>query len=287
MSGRRQLIGVLSVALFVAVSAAGPPAAADGGSGVPTGGAASGGVDPALNELVATVGADKGGSGRGGGSGSGRPCVWTPAQNVADQPLAEPTRVDPDGIRSVLYVRECVGSAPALVWVRQASPRQLADTAFETVRDRLPLPRGVFSPELGAGAVVHFPLWFAVPDGQWAPVSASASIPGLTAVVTATPVQLVFEPGDGSAPAACAGPGPKFRPGMREPSSPPACSFTYRDASSVAPGGRAWPASLSIRWEVTWSASTGAGGSLGGLTTAAAYGVPVGEIQAIEQAGGR
>jgi hypothetical protein len=170
--------------------------------------------------------------------------------------------------------------------VRQASPRELADNAYETVRDRLPLPRGVFSPELG-DAVVHLPLWFAVPDGQWTPVAASASIPGLTAVVTATPVQLVFEAGDGSSPVACAGPGPKFRPGMREPASPPACSFTYRDASSVAPGGRAWPASLSIRWQVTWSASTGAGGSLGGLTTTAAYGVPVGEIQAIEQAGVR
>jgi hypothetical protein len=276
------LIGVLSVAL-VAVLAGGPQAAADGGSGVPTGGMASGGVDPTLKELTAMVGAEAGALGGGGGGGSGPPCTWTPAQNVADQPLAEPTRVDPDGIRSVLYVRECVGSPPALVWVRQASPRELADRAFETVQDRVPSPRGVFSPELG-GAVVHLPLWFAVRDGQWAPVSASASIPGLTAVVIATPLELVFEPGDGSSPVACVGPGPKFRPGMREPASPPACAYAYRDASSIAPDGRAWPASLSIRWEVTWSATTGAGGALGALTTTAAYAMPVGEIQAIEQA---
>jgi len=155
------------------------------------------------------------------------------------------------------------------------------------VRDKLPVPRAVFSPDVtgqAARAVVHLPLWFAVTPGQWAPVSATASIPGLAATVTARPVWLAFEPGDGGAAVSCTGPGPRYRPGMPEPARPPDCSYTYRDASTTAPGGTTWPARLSIRWQVSWSATNGDSGSLGPLTTTAGYPVPVQEIQAIEAA---
>jgi hypothetical protein len=248
-------------------------------------------VDPTLDELVAMVAGGGRGSSGGSGGGSGPKCVWTLAVDyfAFGQPLAHTEREDPDGTKAVLYMRECAGLAPALVWVRQASPQELAAIAVDMVRDRLPAPQGLFSPKLNpdAAPVVHLPLWFAVSGGQWAPVSATAAIPGLSATVTAQPTQLVFEPGDGAAAVSCAGPGPVFRPGMAEPATPPACSYTYGDASSVAPDGHGWPASLSIQWEVTWSASSGAGGSLGPLTTATGYAVPVREIQAIEQAGAR
>jgi hypothetical protein len=74
---------------------------------------------------------------------------------------------------------------------------------------------------------------------------------------------------------------------MREPAKPPACSYTYRDASVAAPGGSRWPARLSIRWQVSWTATNGAGGGLGPLTTSSTYAVPVHEIQAIEAANRR
>jgi hypothetical protein len=219
-------------------------------------------------------------------------CRWTLAKDYfgLGQPLAKTERVETDGRRSVLYWRECAGVAQgSLVWVPQVAPEELAAQAADTVRELLPLPRGVFSPNLSAGhpAVVHVPLWFAVPAAQWEPVSATASVPGLAATVVARPTGLLFRPGDGLGTVECMGPGTTFRPGMQEPAKPPACSHTYSDASTVAPNRRTWPATLSIRWEVSWSASTGVGGSLGTLTTSTDYPVPASEIQAIEQAGVR
>jgi hypothetical protein len=289
---RPRLRSLAIATTVVALTAVGVGTAqADGGLVNPGKRAVVGGeVKPPSGELVAMVELEAAGD-RGSGGGAPR-CTWTLAADYfgLGQPIAETERQDPHGRRSVLYWRECTGAAGGtLVWVLQMTPQELAAIAVDTVRDRLPSPRGVFSPDLTAGrpAVVHVPLWFAVPAGQWAPVSATASVPGLTATVVARPVELFFAAGDGSNAVGCTGPGQVFRPGMAEPARPPECSYTYGDASTVAPNGRAWPATLSVLWETSWSASNGAGGSLTPLTTSTDFAVPVGEIQAIEQAGAR
>jgi hypothetical protein len=180
-------------------------------------------------------------------------------------------------------VRNC-GGDETWIWVLRAEPRDLAAAGLDTVREKLPRPHAVFSPSvLDAPAVVNLPQWFAVPAAQWRPVSGTAGVPGLSATVTATPRILSFDPGDGHRQVSCRGPGPRWRPGTPEPAQPPPCSYTYRDASSVAPGGRAWPARLSIHWDVTWTATNGDGGSLASLTTTQAYAIPVREVQAVER----
>nr|MDT0666960.1 hypothetical protein [Micromonospora sp. DSM 115978] len=56
------------------------------------------------------------------------------------------------------------------------------------------------------------------------------------------------------------------------------------DASTAAAGGASWPAVLSIRWQVSWTASTGETGVLEETTTDTAVPVTVEEVQAVERA---
>jgi hypothetical protein len=253
---------------------------------------AQAGSDPALQEIESMVQAatpDRPAAGGRGGGGAD-PCQYLPGGLVTalDRAPRQTERVDADGVRAVLYARVC-GTQTSWYWVRPAaSPRQLAQVAMDAARGRLPLPVGVFSPDVQAGrmVIVHVPLRFGV--REWAPVSASASVPGVTATVTARPERLEFVPGNGSPPVVCPGPGPGVGVGAVVSGmggGSPVCTYTYRDASTVAPDGKAWPAQLRISWAVSWTATTGGGGVLPALTTAAGYAVPVGEVQALEQPG--
>jgi hypothetical protein len=285
------------LATSVAALAIATPVHADIGPMAPggsmTSSSARAGTEPKLREILAMVGMN-GEEGAGGRGGASR-CEWIPGTLSrlpgglvpAGGRMPQMQLTDLDGTKMSLYGRQCGNRLPTWMWVRQVSPRQLAAIGTDLVREKLPVPRALFSPDVtgqAARAVVHLPLWFAVPSGQWAPVSATASIPGLAATVTARPHRLTFDPGDGGGSVSCTGPGPRYRPGMPEPARPPDCSYTYWDASTTAPGGVRWPARRSINWQVSWSATNGDGGSLGPLTTTASYAVPVQEIQAIEAA---
>jgi hypothetical protein len=70
---------------------------------------------------------------------------------------------------------------------------------------------------------------------------------------------------------------------MAEPATPPACSYTYTNASSSAPGGGAWSGRVSIRWRIAWTATNGQGGVLDALSTSSTYELAVGERQAVEE----
>ena len=91
-----------------------------------------------------------------------------------------------DGSTEALYLRHCTGQTDQWVWILQATAAQLATLAADAIRKDLPKPAAVFSPP-ATQEVVHFPVWFAVPAGQWVPVSVTADVPGLAATVTATP----------------------------------------------------------------------------------------------------
>jgi hypothetical protein len=252
-------------------------------------------VDQAARALVAA--ADSAGTDRAArppGSAAAAACHWQVGYAAADQltqdrPEAvsrvDVERVEADGSRSRLYARVCDDRIVLWQWLRVPDVADALAAAEQDVRRRLPAPRGRFSPDVTAGAVVvRVPVWFAVP-GQWSAVSASAGIPGGSVTVTATATVLRFDPGDGSPPVSCAGPGPVFVPGTPEPVRPPACSYAFLNASTAAPGGRSWPGALSVDWTVTWTASDGEHGELASVTTRADVPVEVREIEAVERAG--
>jgi hypothetical protein len=281
--------GVALLAGPAALAAKPPPVPANPGSPIDPGGGFSAGasVSPGTQGISAHVVGVY--SGPGGGRGKST-CDWFPGtvlgrfKAAKTDPATQLTLHLADGSVARLYGRQCADGDIAWVWVAPVTALQVANVARDKVKRLLPIPRAVFSPALSPSspAVVHVPLWFAVPEGQWHPVSATATVQGVAATVTATPQRLALEPGDKGRTVGCAGPGLKWRSGMAEPDSPPPCSYEYVDASSVAPNGRSWGANLSIRWQVAWVASTGESGDLEDLTTVADYAIPVSEMQGVE-----
>ena len=123
--------------------------------------------------------------------------------------------------------------------------------------------------------------WVDQTDGQWNPVTATASAAGIAVTAVAAPVNLRIDPGDGHEPVTCAG-APvavtraTYRPDVE------GCSYTYTDSSAMAPNGKTFPVTVGIVWHVTWSATTGEGGDLGYVsTTSDTRHLPVAESQAI------
>jgi len=241
-------------------------------------------TDAPAGALDSSVALGSGGTNTGGSAqGPAVTCHWLMAEEAPMSPsqqramtTVQTVRTSPDGSQEHLYARACAGTVTAWQWFRVTSVADLVGQAAAQVRRLLPRPAGVFTPPANAG-VVHVPVSFAVPAGQWAPISATATAAGASVTVTARPSGLVFTSGEGGS-ADCPGPGSTR-------ASAAACSYTYANASSVAPGGRSWPASLAIRWTVGWTASDGERGALDAMTTTMPVALTVREIESVERAG--
>jgi hypothetical protein len=157
------------------------------------------------------------------------------------------------------------------------SPAELAQQARE--RLRLPDPAVAASPV--GDQLVNLPTWLWL-DGDWAPVEATASVPGVSVTARAVPESATWSMGDGSE-VVCRGPGTRYAAG-RDPASPsPDCGHTYRTSSAGRPG-ETFTVSVSVDWTVTWSGA-GEGGTFPGLTTTAEAGFRVAESQALVTGG--
>jgi hypothetical protein len=263
----------VAVAIFFLATSIGAPARAANGRGAQS--SATGKVNPLLSELeaftqvrVPAVTPDR-------SSGAPDPCSWQPGALYSYlQRNPQPSeRINADGAKTTLYARVCGPTDITYYWL-PATPtaQQVAAMAMDLARQRIPVPDGVFTPDLRAGrrVIVHARLRFGV--RSWTPVTATASVGGVTATVTATPLHLEFDPGDGSAAVSC------------DSTGQAGCAYSYQNASTVAPNGASWPARLRMTWTVAWTASTGDGGALSDVTTTSTYPLIVGEIQALEQA---
>jgi hypothetical protein len=233
------------------------------------------------------------GTGNGGiATPTGTTCgPWTPGADIKPEPGPPDiggVRQGADGVVWTLYFRDCEGQRQ-WTWIPNLSPQQLAPLARDQVTRLLPKPSATFSPDflhrtVNPFTLVRIPTLFAVPAAQWAPVSAQAQIPGLTVTATATPARLVFTPGepDGNT-VMCVGPGVVVRSADEFPANPPPCSYEYKHASSIV--GGEFAATLTIEWDITWTSSTGAGGTLAPASTTVGVAVPVREVQAIVAGG--
>lgn len=146
-------------------------------------------------------------------------------------------------------------------------------------RSRLVLGTPVIasSPKPGAEQLAWMPTWLWL-AGPWAPVTATAAVPGVSVTATAVPQRVIWNMGDGSA-VTCAGPGVPFGPGDNPASPSPACGHTYQRGSAAAPGG-AFTVTAQVIWNVTWSGA-GTGGAFPGLVTTASVRMPVAQSLAI------
>lgn len=158
------------------------------------------------------------------------------------------------------------------------SPAELAEQA----RERLRLP----GPAVGASPVgdqlVNLPTWLWL-VGDWAPIEATASVPGVSVTARAVPESATWVMGDGSE-VVCRGSGTPYAPGVDAASPSPDCGHTYRLSSAGEPG-EVFTASVTVSWTVTW-AGAGDGGTFPDLTTTGEVAFRVAESQALVTGGG-
>jgi hypothetical protein len=180
----------------------------------------------------------------------------------------------PGGYLSLIAVP--TGSRPANGPV--GSPEDLAIWARNHMQ--LPRPAVSFNPRVpssvGSATVVGLPTWWWVTN--WSERTQFTEAGPVWVNVTASPVRLLLQPGDGQR-ATCDGPGLPWSAHVSE-TDPRACTYRYEHSSAGEPGRR-YTATLTTVWRVTWTGSGGAGGTLPDLTLSSPVPVPVLEVQTV------
>jgi hypothetical protein len=191
-------------------------------------------------------------------------------------------RQDAAGVIWTLYFRIC-GTEVQFVWVPLLDAADLARLAFDDMLRHLPAPTPQLSPDVGVGGFVHFETWLAVDDPGV--VSATSSIPGLTATATARVVRIEWHPGDGAV-VTCAPFG--ALPSTPDDAAPAPCGHTFADPSAGSVTGAAddrYHGSVDLVWSASWSATNGESGDLGETTSTTPFVYRVREIQSMGLAG--
>jgi hypothetical protein len=245
-----------------------------------------------------TAARDASGSGSGGGdpapspSGSffNLPCTYRP--DPAYQP---PAGADPHPAGSGgWYLMTCpdalkpTGAATwtsTVVWLAAPppaaallpDPAQLAAQARSLLRLATPVIES--NPRPGLPQMVSVPMWAWIPAGVYAPVSATASVPGEAVTATARPTSVAWSFGDGTS-LVCAGPGTPYTAGSDPKAASPTCGHTY-----TADSGRGtFTVSATVRWTVTWSGA-GQSGAFNDMSTTATEAVVVQQSRALVTGG--
>jgi hypothetical protein len=231
---------------------------------------------------------DSGGAGRG--RGEGVRCEYT----LILPTIRDPNFTDPDfkhqvgysGVLGNWYKRRCQGSDGDQVgyeyWLNIVLPGSTssAELAARAMRRlSLPAPAVGTSPPADRDQVVNLPTWLWVRDG-WQVRSATASLPGVSVTVTAQPVRVRWEMGDGEH-VTCHGPGARYDPRLRAGAQSTDCSYTYR-RSSAGQSHQRYRVTATMTWHVTWAATGVAGrGDLGEVSRSTTLQLRVVEGQAL------
>lgn len=133
------------------------------------------------------------------------------------------------------------------------------------------VPDVATSPPAAGIQLVGVPTWFWVDDAT--PVGASASLPGVSATVTATPGTLHLDLGDGTT-IACPGRGNPYDPGRSSKGQETDCSHTYDRHGDLT-------VQATLDWAVTWTATTGESGTLPTISRSTTLPLHVEEAQAV------
>jgi hypothetical protein len=153
------------------------------------------------------------------------------------------------------------------------SPAQLAQMA----RSQLRLPTPTIAANPPGEQLVNLPTWMWLSSG-WGPVSATASVPGVSVTAVATPTSVSWSMGDGST-VNCTAAGTPFQPGTDPTAPSPDCGHTYH-TSSASQATQAFSVTATVHWTVTWSGA-GQGGTFPDMTTTGNAAFRVAESQAL------
>lgn len=216
------------------------------------------------------------------------PGGWAPESMLAAfTPSAVPAEILPppdDGADGAWYVYQCTGEGftDALwrppVWIpNEEQPDGSTGPSVVEVAQRAYSQLYLRSPQIGVSPateqLVRLPTWLWLDPADWAEVSATASVPGVSVTAVATPKSVSWSMGDGGS-ITCDGPGTAFTTGDDPAAESPDCGYTYTTPSEL------FEVSATVEWTVTWSGA-GQSGVFPGLTTSSSTQVRVVESQAL------
>ena len=230
----------------------------------------------------------------GSGSGPAPECYWV---TIDDELPEDPTifvdfglEEPPEGVPILWQSWECSDGRATFNfrWVIAPTPGALAETVRGRLIGQLPQPVVESSPPAGTASIIGVPVFVTVVNWTGV-VTQTECAGGLCVTVTATP-QLTFRPGEPGAPTVqCAGSGTRFAPDAGTPeaqaSSPGACTWTYTTRTGASGRPSAWPGQASVSWSISWTATTGASGSLAAVTRSTDVPRPVAEVQTVIEGG--
>jgi hypothetical protein len=274
---RRVTRRIAAMAAATLAALPGARVAAGPGSG---GGTGSAGSDDGVISAIVTVEVD-------GSEGGGSRCTWERVDGALGAPeLGSVTYpyTDDAGTTFNLWKKSCPGQANQWYIVPETEPDDLLPGLLEELKStRLPDPEPSFLAldPTHDWAYVTVPVDFRAGGDSWRTVSVTAAIGPVWATVTAAPSRLTFDPGDpnGPGPVTCTGEAPIAG---YDPTVPGECSYTYRNASSTSTyDGYHFLTTTSIDWSISWTSSTGAGGTLDPYSTSATAPLAVAEVQGL------
>ena len=295
------LFGIGTAAVIPTASASPPP----GGETVIV-------CTPSGCKTVVTGGGHSGGGGGHSGGGAGGPgCTWEgqqvpcsdPQMGVFEAsdgcyikeanpyPTSGPVYVSWKTGGGAIYWETCpfTGGSGGYIWLPTPpaglppSPGELAKRAAATFK--FPKPSGHRSPSENKRydgypfSYVNLWLFDWTDPGTWKTLTASASAGGNWARVTATPVALTFDPGDGSPAVSCDGPGRPWTAsdGYGAPSDG-ACGYMYK-RTTMSP----ITATQSITWKISWVGSGGTSGTLPDRSTSTSGQLQIFQVQVVNR----
>jgi hypothetical protein len=272
---RRLLIPLSAFLAFIALGA--PSAWAGGGDGNGGAGVGSGGI----TVTVGTPG-DGGHHGGGGGGSSTPPPCGIEYISGTDMPSLGPN----PSTEGYWMIDTCkLGTDPgALTWVpvTPGTAPPVASVAAQSALGKAPWPTLTpsFDP-VPTRLLVNFPTWLHLSSG-WKQITASATIAGVTATVTARPESVSWAMGDGTS-VTCHSAGTAYDSHLswQQNLDRRDCGYTYR-TSSAGQTGNTFTVKVTIHYAVTWTSNFGGGGSLGGYDRSAQTSVTVGQVKSLE-----
>ncbi|GAB3599700.1 ATP/GTP-binding protein [Kineococcus gypseus] len=144
------------------------------------------------------------------------------------------------------------GAAPAPVII---DPAQVAALAVARLQIQAPDVQLVPKPEPGGFGFIGLPVWLWTPQAQWQPISATASIAGVTVTATAQLSTIDFDMGDGAV-VRCESPGLPYQASFGDRDSP-TCGHRYSKTSAHEPN-QEYTITATANYDVTWAgAATG------------------------------
>lgn len=244
------------------------------------------GVSISATELVGY-----GGDGAGATRVRPRECIvreWDGERLSAARPVSEQLATVDQMIADEDYYLECTWTDTGVTDYAElftyqpgvSGPR--LDAIARRVADQVPLefPRPATSPAIDGEQITGLPTWLWVDPGGYRSFDAEATLAGLTVTVTATPVQVSWDLGDGTDPVVCAGPGTPYDLAVDDDAQHTDCSHVYRYASAGETGG-VYHASATTTWSLAWEASTGETGTLPEVSRTTTFDLTVTERQAV------